>query len=338
MQAWVIESAGPIERRPLLQRERPLPVPAEGELRLQVLACGVCHTDLHVAEGDLPLRRGPVVPGHQIVGRVDAVGRGVDTWKVGDVGGVTWLASTCGSCEFCQEDRENLCEAAAFTGYDRDGGYAEYALARADFVTALPAGLSPFEAAPLLCAGIIGYRALRLAGIEPGQRLGLIGFGASAHLALQVALHWGCEVHVFTRGDHHRRQALALGAEWAGSLEMSHPANCHAQVLFAPAGKLVPECLPHLRPGGTLAINAVHLSDIPSFRYERLFRERVVRSVSHLRRQDASEFLELAAEAGIRADVSTFPFEHANEALLAVKESRIAGQAVLEIGERKGSS
>lgn len=331
MQAWTVERPGPIEQSPLVRSELPVREPEAGEVRLKVLACGVCHTDLHLAEGDLPPRREGTVPGHQIVGRVDALGPDVTGLSPGDVVGVTWLASTCGACGHCRGGRENLCADATFTGWDCHGGYAEYAVARADYTVRLPGDLDPIAAAPLLCAGVIGYRSLRVSGIAAGERLGLVGFGASAHLALQVAKHRGCDVRVFTRSERHRRQARDLGAEWAGGLEDPTPAECHAIVSFAPSGALVPACLRHLRPGGTLAINAVHLTDIPTFPYEALFGERAIRSVSHLTRADAREFLELAAAIPVRTETTTFPFEAANEALRAIKEARVEGQAVLAI-------
>jgi propanol-preferring alcohol dehydrogenase len=315
---------------PLMLRDLPEPQPAAGEVLLRVLACGVCHTDVHLAEGDLPPRRPGVVPGHQIVGRVEAAGAGV-TWPApGETVGVTWLAGTCGACAFCRGGRENLCADAVFTGWDRDGGYAERVTARADFTVPLPEGLPPEEAAPLLCAGVIGHRALRLAEVQPGRTLGLVGFGASAHLVLQEALHRGLRVLVFTRGRHHREQARAMGAEWAGGLEDAAPDACDGQILFAPSGALVPECLRHLRRGGTLAVNAVHLSDLPAMPYRLLFGERTVRSVSHVTRADACGFLELAARAPIRAQVTRYPFAKADRALRDVKAARIAGQAVLE--------
>lgn len=334
MQAWIVDVPGSVDGgRPLVLRERPDPEPAAGEVLLHVLACGVCHTDLHLAEGDLPPRRPGVVPGHQIVGRVEAVGRGVSSPAPGDVVGVTWLAGTCGECAFCRGGRENLCPEAAFTGWDRDGGYAERVTARAEFTVPLPGGLTAVEAAPLLCAGIIGHRALRAASVDEGQTLGLIGFGASAHLVLQEALHRKLRVLVFTRGEHHRRQALAMGAEWAGGLEDRAPDACDGQILFAPSGKLVPDCLRHLRRGGTLAINAVHLSDLPGMPYDLLFGERAVRSVSHVTRADARAFLELVARAPIRAEVQRYPFPDADRALRDVKAGRIEGQAVLEARE-----
>jgi len=330
MRAWVVASPGPIETRPLELREVPRPPLAPEDVRIRVEACGVCRTDLHIAEGDL--RRGhPIVPGHQIVGRVIEKGRGVRGVGEGDLVGVTWLASACGECDFCEEGRENLCAEARFTGLDRDGGYAEEACARGDFLVSLPSSWKPIDAAPFLCAGVIGYRAFILAGAAAGQRLGLIGFGASARLTLQIALHHKCEVVVFTREESQRKAALAMGASRAFDLRSAAPAQCHGIILFAPAGNLVPFGLGHLRRGGTLVINAIHASDIPAFPYAFLYEERVVRSVAHLTRRDAREFLELVAEAGIHTDAQPFAFEQANEALSAVKESKIQGQAVLEL-------
>jgi propanol-preferring alcohol dehydrogenase len=331
VRAWTIEQPRPVAEVPLGLRELPDPSPGPGEVRLRVRACGVCRTDVHVAEGDLPLRAGPVVPGHQIVGTIDALGEGVETPRVGETVGVTWLAGACGTCAWCADGRENLCPTATFTGWDRNGGYAEMVVARADVTVPLPDGLPPAEAAPLLCAGIIGWRALRLAGMRAGQRIGLVGFGASAHLALQAARKSDCEVVVFTRGGSHRERALAMGATRAGGLEDGEPTGCHGIVTFAPVGSVVPAALRHLRPGGTLAINAVHMTDIPSFPYERLFGERVVRSVSNLTRADARDYLGFAAREGVRARVTTYPFERANEALQDVEASRLDGQAVLEI-------
>lgn len=331
MRAWVVRRPRPADHQPLELVDLPRPSPGPGQVRLRVLACGVCHTDLHIAEGDLPLRRQPVVPGHQAVGVVEALGPGVSGLRIGERVGVTWLGGACGECEFCQEGLENLCPGALFTGYDLDGGYAEFMLVRAEYAAPLPAGLDPLVAAPLLCAGVIGYRSLRLSGVGPGQRLGLVGFGASAHLVLQLARHRGCEVLVFTRSQHHREQALALGAAWAGGLGDRAPVLCHGMILFAPAGELVPRSLAYLRPGGTLAINAVHLSDIPAFSYELIYRERAVRSVAHVTRRDAVEFLALAAEIPLRPQVRIYPFGYANEALLAVKRAAVSGAAVLAV-------
>lgn len=331
MRAWVIERPGPIGTGPLALRDVPIPEPGPGEVRLRVIACGVCHTDLHQAEGDLPPRTSPTIPGHQVVGVVDAAGPGVATPAIGATVGVTWLAGACGACARCAEGRENLCDAARFTGWDRPGGYAEYVTARADVTAPLPAGLDPFEAAPLLCAGAIGGRALRLAGLAPGMRIGLAGFGASAHLALQLARGRGCDVVVFSRSEAHRARALAMGAERAQALD-GEAAPCDAIVTFAPVGPVVPAALRHLRRGGTLAINAVHLTEIPAFPYDLLFGERTVRSVSHVTRADAREILAAAAEGLVRAEVTRVPFERAPEALADVKAARGHGQSVLEIG------
>jgi propanol-preferring alcohol dehydrogenase len=329
MRAWVVATPGPIETRPLELREVPSPPLAPEDVRIRVEACGVCRTDLHIAEGDLR-RTHPIIPGHQIVGRVIERGRSVRGVDEGDLAGVTWLASACGECEFCQEGRENLCREAQFTGLDRAGGYAEEVCARGDYLVRLPASWKARDAAPFLCAGVIGYRAFTLAGVKTGQRLGLIGFGASARLTLQLALHHKCEVVVFTREESHRQAALALGASRAHDLRWAASADCHGIILFAPAGNLVPFGLRQLRKGGTLVVNAVHSSDIPSFPYSILYEERSVRSVAHLTRRDAREFLELVTGAGLRTEAQPFGFAQANEALLAVKESKVLGQAVLE--------
>lgn len=331
MRAWVVAAPGPIETRPLELREIPPPALAPEDVRIRVEACGVCRTDLHIAEGDLR-RAHPIVPGHQIVGRVIERGRGVRGVEEGDLAGVTWLASACGECEFCEEGRENLCAEARFTGLDRAGGYAEEVCARGDYVMRLPSTWKARDAAPFLCAGVIGYRAFSLTGVSNGQRLGLIGFGASARLTLQLALYKKCEVVVFTREESHRQAALAMGASRAFDLRWATPVDCQGIILFAPAGSLVPFGLRQLRKGGTLVVNAVHASDIPSFPYSILYEERTVRSVAHLTRRDAREFLELVAAAGLRSDAQPFAFEQANEALLAVKESKVLGQAVLEMG------
>jgi propanol-preferring alcohol dehydrogenase len=311
-------------------RDLPLPEPGAEEIRLRVRACGVCHTDLHTVEGDLPLPKLPLVPGHQVVGIVDAVGEGVRRFTIGQRVGVPWLYRTCGTCEFCQRGMENLCRQARFTGLHADGGYAEAMVVHQDFAYPIPEIFSDESAAPLLCAGIIGYRALRLSGVRPGERLGMWGFGASAHITLQIARHWGCEVYVFTRGEKHRQLAKELGAAWAGSAKDEPPAPVHGGIIFAPAGELVPEALRVLERGGTLALAGVTMTPIPELDYDRLlYWERVVRSVANFTRQDAAEFLQLAAEVPVRTTVQTFPLEAANEALLALKEGRINGAGVL---------
>lgn len=330
MRAMRFERVAPAEERPLRALELPDPQAGAGEVLIAVEACGVCRTDLHILEGEVSARP-PVILGHQAAGRVVELGAGVMSLAPGDRVGVGWLAWTCGECQFCRSGRENLCERATFTGRDRDGGYASKIAARAEWVYRLPGGFSAREAAPLLCAGIIGYRSLRLSGIEPGGRLGLFGFGASAHLTIQVALHWGCEVYAFTRAAHHRELALQTGARWAGATEEDPPVPLDAAVLFAPAGEIVPLALSRLERGGTLAINAIHMSPIPSLEYAKLYGERTVRSVMNYTRQDALEFLELADRIPIRAAAEYFPLEEANEALLRVKRGQIHGAAVLVI-------
>ena len=328
MRAMTLERVASAEEMPLVLTRAPEPVPAAGEVLIDVEACGVCRTDLHILEGEVPARL-PLIPGHQAAGRVSEVGPGVEGFAVGDSAGVGWMASTCGVCRFCRSGRENLCEKATFTGRDRDGGYAERMTARAEWVFRLPEGFSTTEAAPLLCAGIIGYRSLRLSGIEPGGRLGLFGFGASAHLAIQVALHWRCEVFAFTREEHHRRLALRMGAVWVGEAGDDPGVRLDAAVTFAPAGELVPAALSRLQRGGTLAVNAIHMSPIPAFEYETLYGERTVRSVMNSTRRDAEEFLDLAARIPVRASTESYPLEQANEALLRVKRGQVLGAAVL---------
>jgi propanol-preferring alcohol dehydrogenase len=322
-----------VEDRPLQWTEVPRPDPGSAEIRVAVQACGVCHTDLHTVEGDLALPTLPVVPGHQIVGIVEARGEGATRFAPGQRVGVPWLYRTCGHCEFCARGLENLCENAQFTGLHANGGYAEAMVVPQAYAYAVPPGFTDAEAAPLLCAGIIGYRALRLSGVGPGQRLGLYGFGGSAHVTIQVALHWGCEVYVFTRSQGHRQLARELGATWVGGSEDTPPARLHGSIVFAPAGGLVPEALRVLERGGTLALAGVTMTPIPVLDYDRLlYWERTVRSVANFTRQDAEELLRLAAEIPIHTIVQTFPLDGANEALLALKRSEIDGTAVLVVG------
>jgi len=333
MKAMQFHEPGPAEDRRLSLTNLPIPEPAAGEVLLRVLACGVCHTDLHTVEGEIQPPSLPVVPGHQAVGVVEAVGPGRGSQlKPGDRVGVPWLYSACGSCEFCRRGLENLCPNARFTGFHMDGGYAEYMLARGDFALPIPTKIPDDQAAPLLCAGMIGYRSLRLADLQPGERLGLVGFGASAHLAIQVARHWNCEVYVFTRSPQHRRHAEALGAAWTGGVEDQPPAFLDRAVIFAPSGGLVPLTLAKIRPAGTLAINAIHMTPIPEMSYDLIYGERTLRSVSNLTRQDGVEFLRLASEIPIRSTVTHYPLDEANQALLDVKHSRLNGEAVLLIG------
>jgi propanol-preferring alcohol dehydrogenase len=325
--AMVLDAPG----RPLRLDERPLPEPAAGELRLRVLACGVCRTDLHVVDGELPALGRAVVPGHQIVGRVEAVGAGVRTFTVGARVGVPWLGWTCGRCRFCLAGRENLCTEARFTGYHRDGGFAEAALADARYCFALPDGYPDAQAAPLLCAGLIGYRALRLAG--DAALVGLYGFGAAAHIVIQLARYEGRRVFAFTRPGDEEAQGFArsLGAEWAGASPERPPEPLDAAILFAPAGELVPAALQAVARGGTVVCAGIHMSDIPSFPYRLLWEERVIRSVANLTRQDGHELLALAPRVPIATEVESFPLAAANEALARLRSGRVRGAVVLTV-------
>jgi propanol-preferring alcohol dehydrogenase len=333
MEAMVLERPAPAESRPLAKRSRKAPRPGRGELLVAVEVCGVCRTDLHVVEGDLPSRRPEIVPGHEIVGRVSELGEGASRYRVGDRVGVAWLQRSCGRCRFCTRGRENLCLSPTFTGWDVDGGYAEYSVAPEDFVYPIPEELPARDVAPLLCAGIIGYRAYLRSGVQPGQRLGLYGFGGSAHIAIQVALHQGCEVYVFSRGGEHRELAEELGAAWVGDSSDSPPHPLDAAILFAPAGEIVPPAMESLDRGGVLAIAGIHLSPVPPLDYQRhLFQERELRSVTANTREDGRALLHLAAEIPIRTHTVPYPLEAANQALLDLKQDRVRGAAVLEIG------
>jgi alcohol dehydrogenase, propanol-preferring len=327
----VLRQPKPAEESPLALADLPVPEPAPGQIRLRVRACGVCHTDLHLVEGEIDLPRLPVVPGHQIVGEVEALGQEVRRFGLGDRVGVAWLYSACGTCDYCQRGLENLCAEARFTGQHVDGGFAPYMVVPADFAYPLPDGFPDEQAAPLLCAGIIGYRSLRLSEIQPGQRLGLYGFGASAHVTIQVARHWGCEVYVFTRSEEHQGHALELGATWVGQAQDSPPAELDSAITFAPAGWLVPQALRVLRKGGTLALNAIHMSAIPSMPYSLLYGERTLRSVANATRRDGEELLRLAAEIPIHTDVELYPLADANAVLQRLKRAGVQGAAVLQI-------
>lgn len=311
--------------------ERVDPEPDPGDVRVRVSACACCRTDLHVAEGDLDLPRLPIIPGHQAVGVVDAVGAGCTRLRVGARVGVAWLHRACGVCRFCTRGEENLCEAAEFTGWTVDGGYADALIVPEDFAVRLPEGVSDLEAAPLLCAGVIGYRALRRAEVEPGERVALLGFGASAHLALQVLRHWGCDTVVMTRGETHRALARELGASWVGGIEDAPPDECDRAVVFAPAGEVVPVALRAIRPGGTVALAGIHMTTIPPLDHALLWRERSLRSVANMTRRDAEEFMALADDAGVRASYVTFPLEDANDALAAIASDAVRGAAVLTL-------
>jgi propanol-preferring alcohol dehydrogenase len=327
----LLRAPRPVEAAPLLPVELPIPEPGPGELRLRVSVCGLCHTDLHTVEGDLSLPKLPVVPGHQIVGAVEARGAGATRFSEGERVGVPWLHETCGVCDTCRRGDENLCDRARFTGYHVDGGYAQFVVVPEPFAHALPGNFEDAEAAPLLCAGIIGYRALRLSGVIPGERLGLFGFGASAHIAIQVARHWGCETWVFTRSAEHRDLAKRLGAAWVGTVEEEPPGLMDRAISFAPVGSLIPVALGRLRKGGTLALAGIHLDRIPEMSYSLLYGERTLRSVTASTRRDAEELLALAPAIPIRTEVERFPLARANEALQMLKTSRIRGAGVLLI-------
>jgi propanol-preferring alcohol dehydrogenase len=329
MRAQVLEEPGAAERGPLGEAERPVPEPGAGDVLIRVRACGVCHTDLHIVEGEIPLPRLPLVPGHQVVGVVERVGVDVRRVRPGERVGIGWLHRACGRCDYCGRGLENLCDRAEFTGYHVDGGYAEYLRAPADFVYPIPSGLADAAAAPLMCAGIIGYRALRLSGAEPGERMALFGFGASAHITLQLAARRGCEVYVFTRSEEHRRLALSLGAAWVGQAGDAAPALADRAILFAPAGRLVPEALRALRKAGTLAIAVIHLDRVPEMDYELLFDERVIRTVTASTRRDGAELLSEAARIGVRVETETFPLSEASRALGRLKAGTIRGAGVL---------
>jgi propanol-preferring alcohol dehydrogenase len=331
MRSMLLERPQPVADSPLLLRDLPTPTPGNGEIRVRVRCCGLCHTDLHTVEGDLQLPKLPVVPGHQIVGLVDALGPGAKIFKKGDRVGIPWLHSTDNQCGYCRRGLENLCDQAQFTGYHVDGGYADYTTVHENYAYPIPEVFSDENAAPLLCAGIIGYRSYRLSGVAPGQRLGLYGFGASAHLVLQLARHQGCEVYVFTRTPIHREFAQRLGAAWVGSAEDTPPHQLDAAIIFAPAGALVPQALRVLRKAGTLALAGITMSSIPSMNYSLLYHERVIRSVANSTRQDAREFLQLAAEVPLETEVELFDLEQANQALQALKKSEIKGAAVLRM-------
>lgn len=325
----VLRRPRPAAESPLRLEEVPDPRPGPDEILIRVSACAVCRTDLQLAEGDLRARRLPVVPGHQVVGVVEALGDAVTGWAPGDRAGVHWLAGVCGVCRFCTTDRENLCIQARFTGWDRDGGFAELVTARADVAVPLPAGIGDVEAAPLLCGGVIGLRALRVSGVRPGERLGLFGFGASALNCIQVARHWGCRVFVLTRSAAERDRARALGAEWAGDYRDDPPEPLDAAVTFAPAGWVVTRALSLLDRGGTVAVNAIHLDGIPAFPYADLWWERTLASVANVTRTDARDLVALAADIPIRTSVERYRLEDANDALRAVADGSVRGAAVL---------
>ncbi len=327
-----VHKPAPIESNPLTLIEIETPEPGPGEILVRVSVCGVCRTDLHVAEGDLPPRNPRIIPGHEVVGVVERRGPGCGRFEPGARVGIAWLRYTCGTCIYCGRDRENLCPNARFTGYDRDGGYAEFAIVHEDFAYRLPEGPGDDEIAPLLCAGIIGFRALMRAEVKPNSTLGLYGFGGSAHIVIQVARYWGCRVFVMTRGGRHRELAVSMGADWVGPAEAWPPAPLDAAILFAPAGELVRPALEALDYGGILAIAGIHLSAIPTLEYERhLFHEKELRSVTANTRADGEEFLALAAKIPVLTHTTAFGLGEANQALQMLKHDELKGAAVLRV-------
>jgi propanol-preferring alcohol dehydrogenase len=329
MRAMVLRAPAPIAQRPLGAESWPIPEPGPGEILVRVSACGICRTDLHIVEGELPARPGPIVPGHQIVGRVERLGAAAARFGVGERVGIAWLRRTCGACRFCAGQRENLCERAEFTGYTHAGGFAEHVVVPEAFAYAVPPVFDDAEAAPLLCAGIIGYRALRLSAVAPGQRLGIYGFGSSAHITAQVALARGCELFVCTREASHRALARALGAAWVGEATEAMPRPADGIIVFAPAGELVPLALRSLAPGGTLALAGIYMTAIPTLAYADLYRERAIVSVTANTREDGLGLLREAAAIPIRPHITRFALEEANTALEQLKRGAFAGSGVL---------
>jgi propanol-preferring alcohol dehydrogenase len=330
MKACVLHAVSAVQKNPLVFTDVPDPTPAIGEVLVRVKVCGVCRTDLHVIEGELPPRKSPIIPGHQIVGIVEGLGEGAHRFPVGTRVGIPWLHSTDQVCEYCRTGMENLCDNPTFTGYTVDGGYAQYAVAPEDFVYAIPEPFSDEQAAPLLCAGIIGFRCLRLSGIRPGRNLAFYGFGAAAHVAIQVARHWSVNVYACTRGTGHQKLALELGAVWAGDAAADTPSKMDAAIIFAPAGELVPAALKALKKGGVLVLGGIHMSQIPALDYDLLYQERVIRSVANNTRQDGEEFLRLAAEIPVHSQVNLYALREANRALNDLKSDRVNGAAVLD--------
>ena len=330
----LLKKFAPIDQNPLQLVDLPVPEPGAEDVLLRIKVCGVCHTDLHTVEGELPEVKLPIIPGHQVVGTVEKMGEKASRFKEGERVGVAWLYSSCTRCGYCTRENENLCESARFTGYHVNGGYAEYIVVPEKFAYVIPEVFSDEEASPLLCAGIIGYRALRLSEIKPGQRLGLYGFGASAHVAIQVAVHWGCQVHVFTRSEEHRNLAKKLGAVWAGTSKDDPPTKMDSSIIFAPAGELVLDALRVLDKGGTVALAGIYMTPIPEMDYMKyLYHERNLRSVANATRQDGEELLKIAAEIPIRTTTQAFSLEETNKALSLLKEGKINGAAILKVSD-----
>lgn len=326
-----LRETNPAEESPLEMIDLPELSPGSNEIKIKVKACGVCHTDLHTIEGDLELPQLPIIPGHEVIGIVEEIGAQTSEFSEGDRVGVPWVHSSCGECKFCREGKENLCDDLKFTGLDVNGGYAEYMISNEEFTFPIPENFSDENAAPLLCAGVIGYRAFRLSEIKPGENLGLFGFGASAHLVIQIATTLGCDVYVFTRSEEHRELARELGSVWEGSAKDDPPEKINSAITFAPAGWVVREALRVLEKNGTLAINAIHMSPIPELDYDLLYNGKKVKSVANVARRDAKEFLKIAGGIPIETKVETFPLEKANKVLQKVKKSEINGAGVLKI-------
>jgi len=334
MKAMVLEAVAPIDSSPLKPRDLPLPEPGPGEVRIKVRCCAICRTDLHVIEGELPQQKLPIIPGHQVVGSVDKVGEGCSGFREGERAGVAWLRHTCGRCIFCNRGQENLCESSRYTGYYADGGYAEYVVAPESFVYRIPNAFDDADAPPLLCAGIIGYRALKRAQVPDGGRLALYGFGSSAHVVMQIARHRGYRVFVVSRGERHLQLARDMGAEWTGEDAAGMPEKADSAIIFAPAGHLVPPALEALEKGGTLALAGIYMTDIPQLNYEKhLFYERNIHSVTANTREDGRQLLEEAAEIPIRPHTKAYPLEEANKALQDLKNDRISGTGVLMVSK-----
>ncbi len=331
MKACVLSAIGRVETNPLQFKDVDRPEPGLGEVLVRVKLCGVCRTDLHVIEGELPAKKSPIIPGHQVVGTIEKLGPQAKRFPVGKRVGIAWLNHTDGTCEYCRRSEENLCDAPQFTGYTVDGGYAEYAIAPEDFVYAIPEKFADDQVTPLMCAGIIGYRCLRMSAISAGEKLGFYGFGAAAHIAIQVARHWGVEVYASTRDKRHQKLAMDLGAKWAGGTLEAPPKELDAAIVFAPAGEIVPAALRALRKGGRLILGGIHMSEIPSFSYDLLYQERMICSVANNTRRDGEEFLQIAAEIPIRTRVQMFGLAEANLALNTLKNDAIAGAAVLRV-------
>ena len=331
MKALVLERTMQIEKEPLKLTALNIPKPKENEVLVKVHTCAVCRTDLHIVEGELPVHKRNIVPGHQVVGEVVAIGRAVKNHKVGEMVGVTWINSACGKCEFCKKGMENLCENMKFTGYDENGGYAEYIVVADDYAFKIPKGFDEAHASPLFCAGIIGYRAFKLSAVKKGDKLAMFGFGGSAHIIIQVARYLGIETLVFTRDEKHQKEAKSLGAVWVGKPDSKPPYLFDSAIIFAPDGRLVLYALKNLKRGGNVAIADIYMSRIPELDYGLLYEERSVKSVANYTRDDAREFLDLAAKIPIRTQIREFTLEETNNAMLLLKQSKIGGSAVIRI-------